>query len=351
MKTVNYLLVCLLVSALAGCENTHKQRLSISDVLTPSVETLPVNTEGDAADDPAIWINMQNTEQSLIIGTDKKLGLNVYNLAGELTQQLAIGRLNNVDLRYQISLAGEQVDIAAASNRSNNSISLLAINTEGQLTHLNDIKTNLNEVYGLCMYQNNDNNYVFINDKDGRYQQYQLHTEKLPISATLVREFSLPSQPEGCVADDKSQKLYMGEEAKGIWQLSADPKINDLNQVAELDNMLNADVEGVGLYYLNEQPYLVVSSQGTNSYVIYQLNDTIKALGHFRVATNQTHNVDEVSETDGLEVTSMSLGKDWPDGLLVVQDGYNQLPDAAQNFKLVSGTGIKQFIEKWTNAD
>ena len=43
-------------------------------------ETEPVVTDDDAADDPAIWINLDNTANSLIFGTDKKSGIYVYDL-------------------------------------------------------------------------------------------------------------------------------------------------------------------------------------------------------------------------------------------------------------------------------
>ncbi|GHE95841.1 phytase [Thalassotalea profundi] len=349
MNNVHKLLVSSLLIILAGCENTHAPRESITDVLYPHVETQPVDTSGDAADDPAIWINQQTPEKSLVLGTDKKQGLNVYNLKGEILQQLAIGRLNNVDIRYGINLDGQTIDLAAASNRSNNSISLFSISKQGKVSHLNDIMTTLPEVYGLCMYRdNNDNQYVFINDKDGRFQQYQVIIEKEALSGKLVREFALNSQPEGCVADDLTGQLYMGEEAAGIWTTPANPQASELKKIANLGEFLTADVEGMGLYYYQQKPYLVVSSQGSNSYAVYDLTDNYKAIGHFRIGTDLSTQVDEVSETDGLEVTSVALGSQWPDGLLVAQDGYNQLPDATQNFKLVSGTGLRQLIEKWT---
>ena len=57
-------------------------------------ETKPVNSLGDAADDPAIWVNELNPQQSLIFGTDKRKGIHVYSLDGselgfsELEQQI-----------------------------------------------------------------------------------------------------------------------------------------------------------------------------------------------------------------------------------------------------------------------
>ena len=41
-------------------------------VVKPNAETPQVITKGDAADDPAIWINNISTTNSLIFGTDKK---------------------------------------------------------------------------------------------------------------------------------------------------------------------------------------------------------------------------------------------------------------------------------------
>lgn len=46
-----------------------------------TVETDPVHTSGDGADDTAIWLHPDTPEQSLIAGTDKGGGLIVYNLA------------------------------------------------------------------------------------------------------------------------------------------------------------------------------------------------------------------------------------------------------------------------------
>ena len=46
-------------------------------------ETPPVVTKGDAADDPAIWVNKSNPSNSIVFGTDKKSGIYSYNLQGQ----------------------------------------------------------------------------------------------------------------------------------------------------------------------------------------------------------------------------------------------------------------------------
>jgi 3-phytase len=59
---------------------------------------------------------------------------------------------------------------------------------------------------------------------------------------------------------------------------------------------------------------------------------------------NSAKNIDGASETDGLAVTSIPLNKDYPQGLLVVQDGRNLLPNEKQNFKYVSWHEIQSSL-------
>ncbi|MFP3457572.1 phytase, partial [Psychrobacter sp. SIMBA_152] len=85
--------------------------------LHASAQTTPVAAFGDAADDPAIWINEQDAKNSLILGTDKRRGLMVYALAGNKVQSLNIGRLNNVDVRQHQGINNETHPWITASNR------------------------------------------------------------------------------------------------------------------------------------------------------------------------------------------------------------------------------------------
>ncbi|MEL6875812.1 MAG: phytase, partial [Pseudomonadota bacterium] len=81
-------------------------------------ETVPVGTVNqDAADDPAIWRNSADPQKSLIVGTDKKAGLYVYDLSGEVKSFLAEGALNNVDIR-EVNVRGVQTILVAASVRN-----------------------------------------------------------------------------------------------------------------------------------------------------------------------------------------------------------------------------------------
>ncbi|WP_226666637.1 phytase [Microbulbifer aggregans] len=308
-----------------------------------SGQTAPVQSGGDAADDPAIWVNPVNPSASLILGTDKKSGLSVYNLNGKLLEHFAVGRVNNVDLRP--ILHGKFVAIAAASNRTDPGVSLFGITAAGQVEHLGLRDLEMEDPYGLCVYRNGADLMTWVSDKEGNVQLLQIVPGKGDVDWSLKKRANLQvsSQVEGCVVDDEMQTLFFGEEDGGIWRLDiaaflggeAKPEL-----IAPVDGeRLAADVEGMGLYHAGDKSYLVVSSQGNNSYALFS-RDGSEFVGHFKVDINLDKNLDGSSETDGLEVSSAAFGDQYPRGLLVVQDGRNRMPSQAQNFKLVSWADI-----------
>jgi len=314
-----------------------------------STQTTPVAAFGDAADDPAIWINEQDAKNSLILGTDKRRGLMVYDLAGNKVQSLNIGRLNNVDVRQHQAINNETHTWITASNRTLNSISVFTVDGENKVNHVTEIATNLPEIYGMCMYSSDSGHYVFINDKSGLFQQYKLTGNANSVTGELVREFTLPSQPEGCSADDKLGQLFAGEEDAGIWYIGAEPTAgNKAVKLQSVNEQLVADVEGMEIYHANDARYLVVSSQGDNSYVLYKISDdtqpSLSFAGKFNVIANLDKGIDGVGETDGLTVTAMAL-PGYPEGMLIVQDGYNRMPLQPQNFKVIDWREVKKAIK------
>ncbi|TMP57279.1 phytase [Pseudoalteromonas sp. S1612] len=317
--------------------------------LHASAQTTPVAAFGDAADDPAIWINEQDAKNSLILGTDKRRGLMVYDLAGNKVQSLNIGRLNNVDVRQHQGINNETHTWITASNRTLNSISVFTVDGESKVNHVTEIATNLPEIYGMCMYSSDSGHYVFVNDKSGLFQQYKLTGEQYNLSGELVREFTLPSQPEGCSADDKLGQLFAGEEDAGIWYIGAEPTAgNKAVKLQSVNEQLVADVEGMEIYHANDGRYLVVSSQGDNSYVLYNISDdtqpSLSFAGKFNVIANLDKGIDGVGETDGLTVTAKAL-PGYPEGMLIVQDGYNRMPLQPQNFKVIDWREVKKAIK------
>ncbi|ETJ46153.1 phytase [Pseudoalteromonas agarivorans] len=317
--------------------------------ITASAQTTPVAAFGDAADDPAIWINPQDAKNSLILGTDKRRGLMVYDLDGNKIQSLNVGRLNNVDVRQHQGINNQTNTWITASNRTLNSISVFTVDNDNKVQHVTEVATNLLEIYGMCMYSSESGQYVFVNDKSGLFQQYKLTGEQGNLSGELVREFTLPSQPEGCSADDKLGQLFAGEEDAGIWYIGAEPTSgNKAVMLQGINEQLVADVEGMEIYHADDTRYLVVSSQGDNSYVLYKISDdtqpSLSFAGKFNVIANLDKGIDGAGETDGLTVTAKPLSG-YPEGMLIVQDGYNRMPLQPQNFKIIDWREVKKAIK------
>jgi 3-phytase len=342
---------------------TAKSEYGIISV-TAEVETDPVENYGDAADDPAIWVNSFSPKQSRVIGTDKKGALNSYDLSGKLLQSLPVGRVNNVDVGYGVTVKQIQarnsdastIDIAVASNRSNNSLSVFEIDKHGDMVHIGDISTTLGDIYGLCMFVTGGIAQVFANDTSGRFERYDVSiTTAKNVEGRLTQSFLLPSQPEGCVVNINTSTAYLGEEGAGIWALDVSNNNEEPRFIAEIASPVEADIEGLALFDVDGQTYLIASSQGNNSYAIYQtLNNSpykLNFIGLIEIIADKARQIDGASETDGLDVTNANLGGRFTDGLWVVQDGRNVMPSQTQNFKLVTGTSLKKAITELLGGD
>jgi len=145
------LVIGFLVSA---CGASQQDTADQTTVITAIAETDAVGTVGDdAADDPAIWRNPDNPAGSLIIGTDKKAGLYVYDLKGREKSFLAATAINNVDLRMVASSSGSMALVGASkrSDKQKPQLALFKLDTDdGTLTPLIDIPLGQGEAYGFC---------------------------------------------------------------------------------------------------------------------------------------------------------------------------------------------------------
>jgi 3-phytase len=321
------------------------------------IETTPVASGkgDDAADDPAVWINFEDPSKSLIIGTNKKGGLCVYNLRGEEIHYFPIGHCNNVDIRYGFPLKGGKVDIVATTNRSTNALQILVVNPQnGSLTDItgDSLRSGLQEVYGVALYHSKHTGkyYGCIAGKDGGYEQWELiPSPKGGIKGKILRRFHIGTQCEGLVADDELGYLYIAEEDLRIWKYKAEPDSGNIRVLIPMSDSTNAhvkyDLEGLTIYYArNGKGYLIASSQGNNSYAIFERNNMNRYIGSFRIGNGA---IDDVEETDGIDVCNFALGGHFGSGLFIVQDGTNTngADTLNQNFKLVEWRQIARLFD------
>lgn len=328
---------------LAGCATVPAVTGWPAVTVAAGGETEPVGTvRDDAADDPAIWRNPADPAASLIVATDKKAGLHVYDLQGRGRSMAEAGRVNNVDL---VDLGAQGV-IVVASDRNDLANAALQVfrldPATAMLRPLGRVPGGAGEGYGLCLWNNAGTIHAFSVIKDGTIAEFRLELADGSVRSVPVLSRKVATQPEGCVVDPRDGTLYVGEEGAGVWRFAAGSAQGEL--VAPVDNrMLVADVEGIDIAPQGERGgWLVVSSQGDNAYAVFDLAG-MRPVGRFRIAAGR---FGATEETDGIALDVRPFGAQYPGGLFVAQDGING--PAAQNFKLVSWRSIEEALTQWS---
>lgn len=299
---------------------------AISASVPARAETTPVRHTGDAADDPAIWVHRPRTGRSLVIGTDKKGGLEVYNLAGRRLQRFPRDAGNNVDVSRNIVVSVEGPVRRLHVYRVNRA--------DRRLRPLGNLPTPIRAT-GLCLYRSPASGklYALYNAGSGVVQQDQLIVRAHGVSATPRRRFDVGSGVEGCVADERTRAFYISEEDAGkVWRYGAEPSSGTARRLVDSPRSghLAGDAEGIAV----AGSHLFVSSQGDDEFAVYGRRSN-HYQGRFRVVRGRA--ADGCSETDGIEAYAGRLGAAYPHGVFICQDGRNTSPGSRgrQDFKIV----------------
>jgi myo-inositol-hexaphosphate 3-phosphohydrolase len=296
----------------------------------PVAEVATETGDGDM-DDPAIWIAPEPSRAagSLVIATAKRAGLRVYDLAGRTLQSIvpprdargaSANRFNNVDVQYQFPLAGRTVDIAVASDRIRDRLSVWRIDGDSRTPLVEVTSPDMprlfpsrpdpaapsartipnpddgkHTAYGLALYRDRAANRYFAlvtQAGDGVVAKWELlPTADGKVSARFVKEWRFPyvhrgqdltrdvkgdaahsfsPQFEGLAVDQQTGIAYAGQEDVGIWRIhlagGADrAEDHPFVETRSFDpaSPIVRDVEGLSIYYgRGGDGYLIASSQG-----------------------------------------------------------------------------------------
>jgi 3-phytase len=312
-------------------------------------------------DDPAIWINRVDPSKSLVLGTVKVAApdgaLAVFGLDGRLRQLLkGPDRPNNVDVEYGLVLGGKPTDIAILTERLGRRLRAYAIAPDG--SGVRDISADTLKVLdgapgeegapmGISLYRRPRDGAVFAivapkaGPRENYLWQYRIADDGAgKITLTFVRRFgnfSGSKEIEAVVVDDALGFVYYAEEDTGIHKWHADPDAPDAGRELALFGRTGylGDREGLGIYATDATTGFIVSvdqTPGDSAIHLYrregkpsQPHDHSEDVAIFRVGAD---------ETDGLDVTSSSLGPEFPKGLLVAMNS------ASRNFLLVSWADV-----------
>lgn len=307
---------CLVIISLLGCEPKA--------VWQPVVitEKVPHDT-----DDPAIWINHENPEESIIFGTDKETGGGIYafDLNGKIISEkciLDIQRPNNIDLEMEVMIDGEKKDIIAFTERERMQIRVFSVPDmtpldNGGFPVFEGEPGESNLPMGIAIYKNPETGKTSVivsrktGPKEGYLWQYALNSDSTGLRTELLRKFGTFSglkEIEAIAVDDELGYVYYSDEGFGVRKYYADPEAGN-EQVGEFGKgEFKDDIEGIALLSTsNNKGYIFVSDQQEHALRIYTREDNVfvKSVPYL------------ANETDGLEVANFTFSEQYPKGLLV----------------------------------
>lgn len=280
------------------------------------------------ADDPAIWVNRDDPEASLILATNKVKApdgaLVVYGLDGRIRESMVgIDRPNNVDVEYDL----DGIDIAVVTERLKNRLLVFAVNASG-LTQVGAIPC-CEEPMGIGLYKRPRDGAIFAivapkgrEDSPRRDYLYQFRLTRQPdgsVTGTLVRRFgrfSGSKEIEAVVVDDELGYVYYADEGAGIRKYRADPAHPRANRQVAIfaQTGFEGDREGLAIYRSEgRRGYLIATDQrpGSSVFHVFRREGANRPLFRFQGGSDTT---------DGIEAASEALGPEFPQGLFVAMN-------------------------------
>lgn len=292
--------------------------------------TLKTDKVPHDSDDPAIWVNKQNPEQSIIFGTDKDEvngGVYAFDLNGKLIKDKAITGVsypNNVDVEYGFKLTDStETDIMMFTEREKNQIRLFSVPDlkpldNGGFKVFEDETDKLQKrPMGISIYKNPQTNEVSVfvsrkaGPKEGYLYQYGLESDSTGVSVKLLRKlgtFSGQKEIEAIAVDDELGYVYYSDEGVGVRKYNANPKDGNKEIALFGGEYFKDDIEGIAIAtYPKGKGYLIVSNQQDHTFNFFTRSDNTYV---------KTLNLGTL-ETDGCDITTQALGEKFPNGLFV----------------------------------
>jgi len=206
---------------------------SIKSSLPPIQPDVVTEFTLNDTDDPAIWINPNDSSKSIVFGTDKKTNGAIYafNLDGKIIEDKTIRdieRPNNVDVEYGFQLNDStSIDILVFTEREKQQIRMFSVPDMqpldgGGFPVFEDEEILENRLpMGIALYKSPIDKKVYAivgrktGPKKGYLYQYALKADRAGVRANLVRKFGSCSgvkEIEAIAVDDNHGYVYYSDE-------------------------------------------------------------------------------------------------------------------------------------------
>jgi 3-phytase len=281
-------------------------------VIRPVVSLMAASARDQ--DDLCVWSHPSDLSKSRVIVSDKSANrILVYDLKGTLLQELDADKPGNIDIRHNVMIGNRKRTLVAVTIRTGGH-RLQVYEVDSATGSLSRVDSGISTVpnYGGCLYHSRRTGkiYFFTTSEESVIGQYELRAnDEGKISGTLVREWSI-GKCEGAVADDSAGIVYIGEEARGVWKVGAEPDDPTSGKlvVAVGQHGIAGDIEGISIFPTSdEQGYLIVSDQGESRFHVLERQGGNSYLTSF--------SVEGARETDGIDAVSGNFGGQFSEGI------------------------------------
>ncbi len=326
------LVIVFLTSTLAfsACRPNLTENRSDGELVSPRINTSVLTSQLGG---PAIWINPQNEDESLVLATSRETqgALLAFDLNGRLVNE--VGNLSgpsDVDVEYGLDLNGTAVDIAVVVEQLTNRLRIFSLPS---LTPLDRGGFPVFEGHwarsptGVALYRRHSDGSIFAivnrvtGPANGFLWQYLLSGEEVDrLQSVRIRMFgrwSGRTAISSVTVDDNLGIAYYIDVSYGVRQYLADPDLRDSEMELGVfgRNERSNTLDVVSVFRRNERDgYLVMSDrQDTTSIYLYPRSRQAESerRGEILMARLASY------RTVGMDVTSARAGAMFPEGLLV----------------------------------
>lgn len=320
-KRVRILAALLIVVSVGTSQLTHmsadisrQDQDDSTNLVRPSLQLQ--NWFSADQDDFCVWVNEENPQASYIISSDKTAHeIFTYDLEGNKVSQLYVDRPGNIDIAKDFPLGDQKVDLIVVNQRREprQLVACTIDRKTGQLSRIDHEKLLTGKNYGGCLCKDiKTGKFYFVSTSKTRgITQYELYDQNGKIASRIAR--SWPSNvSEAAVANDSKGILYIADELRGVRKLDIEPNENTPGELVIRigENNLVGEVEGLTLLKISEtESYLIVSDQGSSTFRVYREEEGYPHVGDFQIAG--------AIKTDGIELMTTSLGKNFPHGIFL----------------------------------
>lgn len=298
-------------------------------VISPDIIT--EKTKNDT-DDPAIWVNKNNKDQSIVFGTDKDTDGAIYafDLDGKIIEEKTIRDLrrpNNVDVAYNVKLNDSTLtDILIFTERERQQVRIFsvpdmeALDNGGFKVFTEFDQNEMNLPMGISLYQSPESGktYAIVGRKNGPATNYLHQFELVPqgdqLQMDLVRQFgnfSGKKEIEAIAVDHELGFIYYSDETHCIRKYYAEPSMGDKEIACFGGDTFKRDNEGIAIAAFEDgSGYIIVSDQQRGTFNFFSRDDN-----RFLFARNLG-----TKATDGCEVYTGYLSEKFKNGLFVAMN-------------------------------